>query len=198
MPETLSPYDLRILRQEADRAAWRLMRRLRLLHDDLADLRQELLVDLFARLPAFDRSRGTLGAFAGLVMTHQATRIAGRIRRDRELFGIRPVSLDDSHAGSDAATRGDAIAEDHSLSAWFGQPVDTFAEVERRLDVERGLGSLDRRDGALCAALSQATVTELAAAGHGARSSLYDRIREIRLALVAAGAGFVPDSSAGA
>ena len=196
MPETLSVSDLQILRKEADRAAWRLMRQLRLFHDELADLRQELLVDLFARLPAFDCSRGTLGAFAGLVMAHQATRIAGRIRRERKLFGIRPVSLDDPHAGPDGATRGDTIPEDQGLSAWFGQPVDLFAEVERRLDVERGLGSLDRRDGALCAALSHATVTELAAAGHGARSSLYDRIREIRLALVAAGTELVPDTSA--
>lgn len=198
MPETLSLSDFRIIRQEADRAAWRLMRRLRLFHEDLADLRQELLVDLFARLPAFDRRRGTLGTFAGLVMAHQATRISGRIRRERELLGIRPASLDDPHAGPDAATRGDTIAEEQGLLAWFGQPVDTFAEVERRIDVERGLGFLQRRDGALCAALSHATVTELAAAGHGARSTLYDRIREIRLALTAAGAGLVPDTSVGA
>jgi RNA polymerase sigma-70 factor (ECF subfamily) len=56
--------DLQILVHEADLAARRLVRRLRLPAHEREDLRQDLLVDLIARLPAFDPARGRLGAFA--------------------------------------------------------------------------------------------------------------------------------------
>jgi RNA polymerase sigma-70 factor (ECF subfamily) len=68
-----------------------------------------------------------------------------------------------------------------------GQPTDAFAAIERRIDLERRLGVLPRKDGALCAALSRSTVIELAAQGRGARASLYRRVQNVRLALTASG-----------
>ena len=79
------------------------------------------------------------------------------------------------------------VAEENGLAALLGQPVDAFAEIERRLDVERAMGGLGRADGRLCAELSRATADRLAASGHGARSSLYRRVKDLRLALTAMG-----------
>ena len=159
MHSSISRGDLQILLHEADIAARRLVRQLRLPRADLDDVRQDLLVDLIARLPAYDADRGTLGAFAGAILTNRATRIANKVKRERRMYG----------------------------ATLFGQPVDAFAAAEHRLDVERGLGSLEPADGALCAALSRTTVDRLAASGHGARSSLYRRVKDIRLALTAIG-----------
>ncbi|GAB4119068.1 MAG: hypothetical protein Kow00104_01260 [Rhodothalassiaceae bacterium] len=187
MPDSISRSDLQILLREADSAARRLVRKLRLPRADLDDVRQDLLADLIARLPAFDPARGALGAFAGIVLRNHATRIAARVTRERRMYGAVPVSLDEILPGSDGATRGDRVAEDEGLAAVLGQPTDAFADVDRRLDVERGLGALGPDDGVLCAALSRTTIDRLAAQGRGARSSLYRRVRDIRLALIAAG-----------
>lgn len=187
MQSPISQADLQTLLHEADIAARRLIRKLRLSKEDLDDIRQDLLVDLIARLPAFDPERGSLGAFAGLVLRNHATRIAAKIKRAREAFGAVPVSLDEEQPGRDGVARGELIAEADGLSAWLGQRVDAFAAIERRLAVGRGLGLLDRRDGALCAALAHTTIERLAAQGRGSRSTLYRRLRDIRLALMAHG-----------
>jgi RNA polymerase sigma-70 factor (ECF subfamily) len=180
MHSSISRDNLQILLHEADIAARRLVRQLRLPRADLDDVRQDLLVDLIARLPAYGADRGTLGAFAGAI-------IANKVKRERQMYGAAPISLDEAIPDSDGLTRGDLVAEADGLSALFGQPVDAFATAEERLDVERGLGSLEPVDGALCAALSRTTVDRLAASGHGARSSLYRRVKDIRLALTAIG-----------
>jgi RNA polymerase sigma-70 factor (ECF subfamily) len=187
MQSTISRADLQILLHEADGAARRLIRKLRLSKDHLADVRQELLVDLIARLPAFDPKRGSLGAFAGIVMANRTTRLAHKVKQQRRPYGVVPASLDETLPDSDGATRGDLVSEEDGLSAYFGQPVDAFAEVERRRDVERGLGALDPDDARLSAALSQSTIDELVDRGHAARSRIYRRVKNIRLVLLAAG-----------
>ncbi|MFN3351246.1 hypothetical protein [Pseudorhodoplanes sp.] len=187
MQSPISRADLQTLQHEADIAARRLIRKLHLSKEDLDDIRQDLLVDLIARLPAFDRQRGSLGAFAGVVMANRATRLAHKVKRERRLYGAVPTSLDETLPEGDGTTRGDFVSEEDGLSAYFGQPADGFAEVERRLDVERGLGALDPDDAQLSAALSQSNIDELVRCGHAARSSLYRRVKNIRLALLAAG-----------
>lgn len=79
MRQSISQDDLRTLLREADAAARRLVRKLRLQSADLDDVRQDLLTDALACLPAFDVERGTLGGFAGLVMANRASRLARRI-----------------------------------------------------------------------------------------------------------------------
>ena len=187
MRTRLTPASLQIIQHEADIAARRLIRKLRLSKNDLADLRQELLIDLIARLPAFDPKRGSLGAFAGIVMANRAAHLAHKVKRERRLFGAVPTSLDETLPEGDGATRGDLVSEEDGLSAYFGQPVDAFATVERRLDVERGLGTLGPDDARLSAALSQSNIDDLVDRGLAARSSLYRRVKNIRLALLAAG-----------
>jgi DNA-directed RNA polymerase specialized sigma24 family protein len=187
MSLNLSPDDLHSFRYEADKAARRLLCQLRLPKDHLDDIRQDLLLDALRRLKWFDPKRGSLGAFTNTVMANKATCIARQANAHRRLFGANPISLDELIPGFEGTTRSETIAEEDGLSALFGQPTDAFAAAERRVDIERRLAILSRKDGALCAALSHATVDELAAAGHGARASLYRRVRDIRLALIAFG-----------
>lgn len=187
MHSPISRDDLQIVLHEADIAARRLTRQLRLPRAELDDVRQDLLVDLIARLLAYNAERGSLGAFAGIVLRNQATRIAAKVRRQRQLHGVVAVSLDELVPESNGLTRGDLVAEADGLAALLGQPVDAFAEIDRRLDVERAMGGLGRADGRLCAELSRATADRLAASGHGARSSLYRRVKDLRLALTAMG-----------
>lgn len=163
------------------------MRRLRCPYTEYADVRQELLVDLLRRLPAFDSRRACLGAFAGRVARNHATRIAANVRRQQRIFGTSRTSLDDPTPGCDGARLKAAVSEEQGLWSFLGQPTDSFAEAERRIDVERALGALEHGDRNICAALSVQSVDRAASCGVGARSSLYRRVREIRLAMLARG-----------
>jgi hypothetical protein len=69
----------------------------------------------------------------------------------------------------------------------MGQPVDRFADVERRIDLERALAQLRGSDLALCGALTEHTPAQVAADGMAGRASVYRHIHEIRMRLMAAG-----------
>jgi RNA polymerase sigma-70 factor (ECF subfamily) len=186
MHPPISRSDLATLLDEADAAAARLRRRLRLPHAELDDLRQDLLLDLIRRLPAFDARRGSIGAFAGIILRNHASRIALRLRRERRATGGGLLSLD--AAGSDGRTLGDGLAEDDGLAAWYGGRVCSVDETDRRIDLARALGALHPRDLMLCAAMVQCPVRGLVGRGHGSRATLYRRLRELRCVLAAHGA----------
>ena len=190
MPVPLSEADLLLLRREAEVAAARIVRRLRLATHYREDLRQDLLLDLIARLKGFDPTRGSLGAFAGKVIDHRAARLTHRLRRERNVFA--PVSLDDPLPGAEDATVGDTLAESCGYPAMMGQPSDRFAAVERRLDLDRALSRVLRSDLALCAQLVNRTPTELSQDGLGSRASLYRQLHELRLRLMTGG---IPDAA---
>jgi len=188
MQRSISPEDLQILLHEADVAARRLVRQLRLHRADLDDVRQDLVTDLIARLGAFDSQRGSLGAFAGIVMANRATRIARAVMRHRRMCGAAPVSLDEILPDSEGATRGELVSQEQSLAALQGHWINPVTEVERRIDLERGLGALDAQGRRLAADLfSVGTPHRLAKAGKGSRSELYRQTRELRLTLMSVG-----------
>ncbi|MBE0455588.1 MAG: hypothetical protein IBX58_18300, partial [Roseovarius sp.] len=100
MPPRLSTADVATLIDEANRAACRLHRKLHLPPADLEDLSQDLLLDLICRLPGFDARRGSIGAFANIVLRNQSSRIATRIQRQRRAQDGWMFSLDAPMAGS--------------------------------------------------------------------------------------------------
>ena len=178
--------DLVTILDEADAAAARLRRRLGLPRADLDDLRQDLLLDLIRRLPAFDVRRGSIGAFAGIVLRNQASRIATRVSCERRATGGRMLSLDER--GTDGTTIGDRLGEADGLSAWHGHCVALEAAIDARIDLARALGALHARDRSLCAAATQCPVRALVERGLGSRATLYRRLRDLRCALAAHGA----------
>ena len=185
MSVQISDRILALLDREADIAAARLVRRLQLPSHYREDVRHDLLVDLFIRLKDFDLHRGTLAAFAAIVIRHSTTRLAGRIRLDCRMHA--PVSLDDPQPGTDGVTVGDTIAESGGYLAMMGQPTDRFVAADCRLDLDRALGTLRQADLDLCAHLINRTPTQLSGDGLGSRAGLYRQIHEIRLRLMTGG-----------
>jgi DNA-directed RNA polymerase specialized sigma24 family protein len=116
MHPPLSRADLATLIDEADAAARRLHRRLVLPSAKLDDLSQDLLVDLICRLPGFDARRGPIGAFAGMVLRNQSSRIASRVHRHRRAQGGALLSLD-AFAGSSGMPISMMLADTDGLAA---------------------------------------------------------------------------------
>lgn len=186
MHHPLSRADLVLLLTEADAAALRLWRRLHLPSADLEDLRQDLLLDLIRRLPAFDARRGTMGAFAGLVLRNHASRIATRTMRERRATGGRLLSLD-ARSG-DGCTLGDRLSVADSLAPWSSACADIEDALDRRIDLARSLGALDARCLKLCCALATCRVRSLPDRGFGSRATVYRRLHDLRCVLAAYGA----------
>lgn len=185
----LSPDDIETIISEADTAARRLRRRLGLPACDREDLGQDLLIDLLRRLPAFDPARGSLGAFAGLVLRNQSSRITIRIMRERRAQGGGLLSLDAPSGGDDQRPLAETIGEDEGLSAWHGQPTSAHASTEQHQAVQTAISRLPLGDRRLCAALAHRPVSALASQGFGSRSTLYRRLADLRHVLTAHGLG---------
>jgi len=185
----LSPDDIETIISEADSAARRLWRRLGLPACDREDLGQDLLIDLLRRLPAFDPARGSLGAFAGLVLRNQSSRIAIRIMRERRTQGGGLLSLDATSGHDDQRPLSETISEDEGLSAWHGQVTNSHASTEQHQAVQTAISHLRVEDRRLCMALAHRPISALASEGFSSRSVLYRRLADVRHALTAHGLG---------
>ena len=191
------PDDLATLIDEAAIAARRLRRKLVLHAADHDDLRQDLLIDLLRRLPAFDPSRGSIGAFANIVLRNQSSRIAMRHHRQRRAQGGSLLSLEVPLAGAREPV-GDTLTEDDGLAAWHGQTCCAAAVTELHHALQAALARLPAEDRRFCAALAHRPVTALAAEGFGSRSALYRRLADLRHVLTAHGLGPAWDDLAAA
>ena len=184
----LSPDNIETIIHEADAAARRLRRRLCLPICEREDLGQDLLVDLLRRLPAFDRARGSLGTFAGLILRIQASRIAIRHHQHRRVQGGSLLSLEMPLAGSHVPV-GETLIEADGLSAWHGQDCCTATCIELHHDLQTALAHLPTEERRFCAALAHRTVAALTGAGFGSRSALYRRLADLRHVFTAHGLG---------
>ncbi|NPD21570.1 hypothetical protein [Alterinioella nitratireducens] len=193
----LSPDDIETIIREADAAARRLRRKLVLPAADHDDLRQDLLVDLICRLPGFDARRGSIGAFANIVLRNQSSRIAMRHHSQRRAQGGSLLSLDVPLAGAREPV-GDTLTEDDGLAAWHGQTCCATAVTELHHALQAALARLPAEDRRFCAALAHRPVTALAAEGFGSRSALYRRLADLRHVLTARGLGPAWDDLAAA
>lgn len=194
MHPPITPADLSTLIAEADAAACRLRRKLVLPAVDHDDLRQDLLVDLICRLPGFDKRRGSIGAFANVVLRNQCSRIAIRHHRQRRAQGGTVLSLDVPVAGS-AEPLGCLLAETDGLAAWHGQDRCAAADVETRHDLARALADLPEDVRGLCTALGTCAVADLIGRDGISRSALYRRLARLRLELAMRGLGGRWDAS---
>ena len=197
MHPPITPTDLSTLIAEADAAARRLRRKLVLPAADHDDLRQDLLVDLICRLPGFDSRRGSIGAFANIVLRNQSSRIAMRHHRQRRAQGGSLLSLEVSLAGAHEPV-GNTLTEDDGLAAWHGQTCCAATVTELHHALQAALARLPAEDRRFCAALAHRPVTALAAEGFGSRSALYRRLADLRHVLTAHGLGPAWDDLAAA
>lgn len=190
----LSPDDIETIIREADTAARRLRRRLQLQTCDCEDLGQDLLVDLLRRLSAFDPSRGSIGAFAGLILRNQSSRIAMRHHQARRAQCGTLLSLDAPIAGG-TEPLGCLLAEADGLAAWHGQDLSAAEDADLRHDLARALGDLHEDARTLCAALGSCAIAEIVGRTGTSRSALYRHIAQLRLDLAMRGFGAPWDGS---
>lgn len=193
----LSPDDIETIIREADLATRRLRRKLCLPACDREDLGQDLLVDLLRRLPAYDPARGSIGAFANIVLRNQSSRIAIRHHRQRRAQGGALLALEVPLAGC-RSSLGDTLSEDEGLASWHGQTCSAAPVVELRQALQSALSQLSEGDRRFCAALAHQPVSALVAQGFGRRSALYRRLAMLRLVLTAYGLGPAWDDFAAA
>lgn len=193
----LSPEDIETIIREADAAARRLRRKLCMPICEREDLGQDLLVDLLRRLPAYDPARGSIGAFANIVLRNQSSRIAMRHHRQRRAQGGSLLSLEVPLAGAREPV-GNTLTEDDGLAAWHGGTCCAAAVTELRHALQAALARLPVEDRRFCAALAHRPVTALAAEGFGSRSALYRRLADLRHVLTAHGLGPAWDDLAAA
>ncbi|WP_375697555.1 sigma factor [Pseudophaeobacter sp. TrK17] len=140
------------------------------------DLQQDLLVDLFARLPKYDPARGSLLSFATIVLRHQSSRLAKRHCEALTAQGgtMLPLScLDDGSAPVD----------------WLSPYASQQAALHERLCLGKATRSLRPCDRLLCLALSQGSVASLTRSGFASRSGIYRRIHRLRPQLALSGFG---------
>lgn len=188
MPTKLSAADVATLIEEANRSARRLQRKLHLPPADIEDLSQDLLLDLICRLPAYDANRGSIGAFANIVLRNQSSRIAIRVQRERRSHDGWMSSLDVPIAGNSEPLT-DLLLEEDGLASWYGQrPIGTDT-LNARLAAACALARLRDEERHLCRALSRLPASDLVAHGAVKRSTLYRRIAALRPVLTAYGLG---------
>ncbi len=193
----LSPDDIETVVHEDDAAAQRLRRKMRVPLCEREDLGQDLLVDLLRRLPAYDPSRGSIGAFANIVLRNQSSRIAMCHHRQRRAQGGSLLSLEVPLAGTREPV-GETLTEEDGLAAWHGQTCCAAAVTELHHALQAALARLPAEDRRFCAALAHRPITALAAEGFGSRSALYRRLADLRHVLTAHGLGPAWDDLAAA
>jgi len=190
---TLSQTEFPRLQFLAQREARRVCRIARLPNHEADDIRQDMLLDLLPRLSAFDPARGSLGAFASVCFRHRGSRLAEQRTRERrarhEADLDQPACVPNCDAADEPLRLGETIPEAEGYLAWCGHDTDAIGAVDRRLDLARACSVIDPRDYALCAALAAGSAHEVARRSAMSRSTVYRRVHEIRMRLLAAGVG---------
>jgi hypothetical protein len=81
----------------------------------------------------------------------------------------------------------DSLVEADGCISALAHPHDRIATIDQRLDLGRALGKLRPRDLSLCVKLAEQTAAELSRSGQFSRATLYRRLKNIRLRLLAEG-----------
>jgi DNA-directed RNA polymerase specialized sigma24 family protein len=179
---------VRIALGAADHYGRKITRSLGLPADDIHDVRQDLLVEVFRRAGFYDPGRAALSTFIELVTRHAADMVASRRVTDRQV--VRR-SIDDPIVCGDGsrAPLGNLLPEERGLGAfWAGCP-DPFMAVEERIDLERFVQRLPDDLRRLCRLLQ--TETPTVAQRHSGLSPalFYRQLQELRMRLRAIGLG---------
>ncbi len=162
----------------------RQLARLKTFHQiDIEDLEQELFLDLFRRLPAFDPSKAGKNTFtARVVENHAATLIKTAIAEKRGAAIMHESLHATIHDGvGEPIELGDTIPTECGLWNATGRGWDEI--IDLRHDLTRAIGGLPSNLAALCGRLATETVTEVSRATGMSRPSIYDGIAKIRAAL---------------
>lgn len=177
----VSPRVVRNIRYQASRLA----RSGRLPGMDKSDIEQDLMLDLLQRQPKFDAARSSFDTFADRVIKHRvATLMAptSRLRAERSM-----VSLDLPAAANEeyAPTLAEVLPESAGLFAHDGLPSETAVGLVR--DVQRFLSNLSPVLKRYAGVLAADNVSTAARDAGLHRSTIYERLSQLRSSATAAG-----------
>ena len=177
---TLPLYAEKLIRK----IAYQLARRPEFRHEDQADLRQELRLDLLRRLPSYRPERARLTTFIDRVVRHRAASLLESRRAAKRGNGRRHVSLHAEIAdGEGGATElQDTITQDHYLMWTRGTVRPEQDRLELAIDLERVVALLEAEDRVVCLLLVEMSISDVARTLGAPRSTLYGTIHRLRRA----------------
>jgi len=178
----VSPRVIRNIRYQAARLA----RSGRLPGMDQADIEQELMLDLLQRQVHFDPARASFETFADRIINHRVASLmapTARLRAERITISI-DVHLSADTDFDSGAMKGD-LPEADGLYAEPYQPADTRIGLVR--DVGRFLDSLSPVLRRYARILTAENVSAAARDAGLHRSTIYERLHQLRAAAAAAG-----------
>jgi RNA polymerase sigma-70 factor (ECF subfamily) len=154
---------LEILQREAERGAARLIRQCRLQPHEFEDRCQDILVELLRKFERYDSARGSVGAFAGVLVKHYVSKEIRRLRRRYQEVSI--TSLE--------------VAENEQQSELVG----TEPSPELSVAMLLALARLRPGQRQLCNQLVIATVAEIARDASLSTATIYRNIQKLRQTL---------------
>lgn len=151
---------------------------------DAQDLEQDLVLDLWCRMEAFDPARASVRTFAHRVIAHRVASLTcptARRRAERAMLSLdAPPASEHDSAGEEGATLADTIPADPE-----GSPPDEAFGIQH--DVTRFLAALSPALRRCCDILSADNVAAAAAMAGLHRSSVYESVARLRQHAVAQG-----------
>ncbi|MGZ9157143.1 MAG: RNA polymerase sigma factor, partial [Candidatus Binatia bacterium] len=147
---------------------------------EIEDIEQELMLHVHRRLSRFDATRGSLRTFVDRIVRNCAANLLQSLRSEKRGFGVEFISLD-TIAG-DAADSGPALADSDEGACAGGAYVGYAPEdlLNLRIELWRTFNGLSSPLRSCLLGLFGNTVADTASRTGVSRSTLYERIAEIR------------------
>jgi DNA-directed RNA polymerase specialized sigma24 family protein len=170
----------------ASHYARRIVRSLGLAAEDLADLRQELLLEVVRRAPRFDPARAAWPTFIDMIIRHAADELAARlVCGQRHNAGFLDDLTTRRHGVRVPLT--EVVTEGEGASALWSGAGDSFTEVDRRIDIERFVERLPDGLRRLCRLLQTELPADAQRLSGLSRSEFYRQLDELAMRLRAFG-----------
>ena len=150
---------------------------------DIEDIEQDLMLDLFRRLQAFDPSRASKNTFIARVVENRAASLikATMAEKRGRLFEHEDLHAVVSNEAEGRLERGDTIPAENGLWATGTRGWDEAIELRR--DLARLIRRLPPRLTSLCCWLATASVTEISRETGTPTSTIYDAIAKLHRAM---------------
>jgi RNA polymerase sigma-70 factor (ECF subfamily) len=170
----------------ASHYARRIVRSLRLTAEDVADIRQELLLEVVRRAPRFDPARAAWPTFIDMIIRHAADELAARlVCGQRHNAGFLDDLTTRCHGVRVRLT--EVVSESEGFGALWSGAGDSFTEVDRRIDIERFVERLPDSLRRLCRLLQTELPADAQRLSGLSRSEFYRQLDELAMRLRAHG-----------
>jgi RNA polymerase sigma-70 factor, ECF subfamily len=174
----IDPYAVRIIKHKARK----LVGHSGFTESDREDLEQEMMMDLFRRLPKYNPNLSQRNTFIAQVVEHMAAMIIEARKAGQRDYRLCNCSLNDRLEDDEGGSveRMETIDQEDYLSR-TGRLSQPFREVQdAAIDICRALDSLPPEFQELCHRLQTDTVLEISREKGTPRGRIYESLKELR------------------